>query len=172
LDVNETTSWTVDQADVNENQQMQNMQLRQVTEHTLRWPRLFAPRFKEINKQLGKLNETPFKLLDNAPENTVLFMGYSANRIEQAYNPDIDFEDLGPSHFEIPLYDFSLHFSQLMTEEDDNIYGWNFVYSPTHEKYIYVTSGETNNPAYQRYDFNAAINRFPYVRDHRRRAGR
>lgn len=156
LDVYGEGDWTLKKSQVTDQDRAPVKKLRTSTEHVLRFQSVINPNLREMTAALGKINSEPIPLFNNAPKNTVLFVGFSADRLR-------NLDRATTLLLEWPRYSMELHFQQMMTEEDDNIYGHNFVYYPKIGRWVYVTRGTENNPIYQRYDFWRELRHFPGV---------
>lgn len=64
----------------NPSQQMGIVMTIPTIEYTFTWPLVINPPFRLMDLALGKVNGTFMSIFDNAPLETVLFMGYNAKR--------------------------------------------------------------------------------------------
>ena len=114
-------------------------------EHQLRWDYVLSPPWATIYSYLGTVNNATFAFFNNALRETVLFMGISGTQ-KYLWN--------GASAIVQP-WSLDYRFSQRYIVENGNTYGWNHVYVPQKNEWMFVRRGAAANAnlLYEENDF-------------------
>ena len=141
-------------------------------EFSLKWRRVLNPKWSEIIKRLGHVNNADLPIwepgwidspeAEKAPPETVLFVGVSGSRVYDWREA----EEEGEIPERYLLWDLDFRFSmKQVTEEtgaNSRIYGWNHIYVPRAAKWMKMLKAN-GDPPYQLFNMNTIF--FPEERE-------
>jgi hypothetical protein len=116
-----------------------------IQEFNLAWKRVLAPNWDNIFGAIGKLNEKRYTWLFNRPIGTIMFMGCSG-RQEYAFRG-------GAVIIKPWQLDLKFAMRYLKDENDNTIYGWNYVYNPATNMFQQLLRRLPENKTRPLYDY-------------------